>query len=134
MEEIGTPRLYEKALFSSYIITLVIIIIELTLTYIDKEEFDKYYILHFLLGISLIISTTITFCLNNVIKYILIIINSIFWVFNLIIPFYSLKSSKSKDFYSIIIFLVIIRILSLFGFNYLAARYTFFKKRDSNLI
>ena len=131
MDEEGTPKFSAKLLFSSYITALIIIIIELTLTYIDKGEFDTYYILHLLLGISLIISTTITLCFENIIKYILIIINSVFWVFNIIIPFYSLRDLKSKDFYSIIIFLIVLRILALFGFNYLAARYSFFKNKET---
>ena len=130
MDEKGTPKFSAKLLFSSYIIALIINIIELTLTYIDKGEFDTYYILHLLIGISLIISTTITLCFENIIKYILIIINSIFWVFNIIVPLYSLRDTKSKDFYSITMFLIVLRILALFGFNYLASRYSFFKKRD----
>ena len=131
MDEKGTPKFSAKLLFSSYIIALIINIIELTLTYIDKGEFDTYYILHLFIGISVIISTTITLCFENIIKYILIIINIVFWISNGIIPFYSLRDSKSKDFNSITLFLIIFKIFSLFIFNFLAARFSIFKKKET---
>ena len=114
VDEVNPIKLTTRLKWSLYIISLVISLLRFILTYIDKRKLEIVFNLDLIYGSLLIISNTVTvFAKNFILKGLCFIANGFFLFTDTMISFFSYQDSLNRDFFSICLFFIIVRIFSV---------------------
>ena len=117
-EEVKQIKITTKLKWSLFIISLIISLIRYILTYIDKREFEGVFVLDLVYGSLLILSIILTvFANKTIIKVGCFLSTGFFLFFDTIISFFSYSDSFNRDYFSICLFIIIIRIFTIAAFT-----------------
>ena len=106
------PTFLQRFKVSLFLLVVVITIISLIISLIDKDIFDLIYFFNLFLGILLLISLACGFFITNIRKHYFcpfFAVNIILWISNIVISFFPYENSKDKDFQSIFAFLAVFK-------------------------
>ena len=111
------PKASEKFRVSLCIIIIVISIIRLVLSYIDKQQLDLIFKIDIIASIVLIIDIILNIIIKcSSLRVFFFIITGILWLTNFIIPLFAYQNYVRRDYFGVNIFLIIIRIFAVFAF------------------
>ena len=118
MLAVEEPKTSHKFRFSLFIIIIVISIIRIILSYIDKQQIDPIFIVDIAITAALVISMTLNVILaEKISKIFFSLLIGILWLANFAIPFFAYRNHVRRDYFGINLFLIIFRAVALFAYN-----------------